>query len=149
MPGCRRLPLAPDRLTSRYVTVVTAAGRRLTVDTAMSAVYRSPVGGSAGRPDGGVTVGLRIFGCGTKQYSRTLQKGTFECPRCQQAGREGQQEFKLESWKNWITLVYIPVIPMSGFEQVTCKSCHGQFAPNVIPLQPATPAAGPPDAAAY
>ena len=77
-------------------------------------------------------MGLRILGTGTKQYSRTLEKGEFKCPRCEKSGKGARQKFKLEDWKTYFTLLWIPVAPMSGFQQVTCSKCGGQYPPNFL-----------------
>lgn len=77
-------------------------------------------------------MGIQVAGCGTKQFSRTLRKGDFRCPRCENSGSTAPQSFRLENFKKWITLFYVPVIPLSGFDQVTCKKCKGQFPPSIL-----------------
>lgn len=85
-------------------------------------------------------MGIQIYGCGTKQFSRTLRKGEFRCEICERTGAGPQQRFILERYKRWITLFWLPVVPLSGFDQVTCKKCRGQFPPNVVALASATDA---------
>ena len=77
-------------------------------------------------------MGFRVMGCGTHQYSRTLEKGQFQCPLCSKAGRSAPQSYKFESWKTWLTVLWIPVIPMSEFKQAVCKKCGGQFSRNEL-----------------
>jgi hypothetical protein len=72
------------------------------------------------------------MGTGTKQYSRTLEKGEFHCPRCEQSGKGSRQRFKLENWQTYFTVLWIPLIPTSGFQAVTCRKCGGQYAPNFL-----------------
>lgn len=78
-------------------------------------------------------MGLQIVGCGWKQFSRTLEKSQFECPRCAKTAKGASQRYRRESFKKWLTLLWIPVFPLSNwFEVVTCYGCHGEFPPNVL-----------------
>lgn len=73
------------------------------------------------------------MGCGTKQYSRTLEKSEFDCPRCEKSGKGARQRYRLENFRKWVTLIWIPIIPMGGgFDQVTCYGCRGQYPPNLV-----------------
>lgn len=69
-------------------------------------------------------MGLQIFGCGWKQFSRTRERGEFVCPHCQQ-----QRKYKVEDYRHWITVLFVPVIPLnSQGAWIECKSCRRHFS---------------------
>ena len=79
--------------------------------------------------------GLRVF-------YRTIGQGTFHCHRC-----GGDREYRHRAGRRWITLLFIPVIPLTKTgEHVRCAVCGTRYRmevlslPTVAQMQAALPA---------
>jgi hypothetical protein len=60
-----------------------------------------------------------IFIGGVSQRAKTLEKGFFQCPICQQ-----QRQYIHREYRNYISLFFIPIIPINRTGQdVTCTYC--------------------------
>jgi tellurite resistance protein len=59
----------------------------------------------------------------------TLTRGVFHCPNC-----GGDREYKRRQGRNFFTLFFIPVIPLTktGGEFVECGTCKGRWEPGVL-----------------
>ncbi|MEV0664111.1 hypothetical protein ACIBI3_15400 [Actinomadura luteofluorescens] len=59
----------------------------------------------------------------------TLTRGTFHCPGC-----GGDREYRRRQGRNFFTLFFIPVIPLTkaGGEFVECDTCKGRWNPAVL-----------------
>ena len=67
--------------------------------------------------------GLRVF-------YRTIGQGTFHCHRC-----GGDREYRHRAGRRWITLLLIPVIPLSKTgEHVSCAVCGTCYRMGVLQL---------------
>ena len=73
-------------------------------------------------------MGLRISGCGWWEYDRKQGEGRFVCTH------EGREEaYQLRRVKRWITLLYVPVIPLGTLgTYVKCKSCKTKYSTDVV-----------------
>ncbi|MEM7474886.1 MAG: TerB family tellurite resistance protein [Planctomycetota bacterium] len=77
---------------------------------------------------------------GTMNWSSTRMSGMFQCPTC-----GGSQNFRLKSTRPFLTLYFIPVVPIGGLEEyVECRNCREAFEPVVLTnhLLPADTPAG-------
>ena len=73
-----------------------------------------------------IIFGLRVF-------YRTIARGTFHCRCC-----GGDREYRLRSGRRWITVFFLPVIPLtSAGEHVQCTSCRTRYVTGVL-NQPTT-----------
>lgn len=67
---------------------------------------------------------------GTMNISRTRETGDFYCPGCGTS-----QTFRLRTRRPFLTLYFIPVIPIGGAEPfVQCDQCRSSWDPNVLEL---------------
>ncbi|MFC4052342.1 hypothetical protein ACFOY4_21875 [Actinomadura syzygii] len=59
----------------------------------------------------------------------TLTRGTFHCPDC-----GGDREYRRRQGRNFFTLFFIPVIPLTktGGEFIECDTCRGRWNPGVL-----------------
>ncbi|MGI5207994.1 hypothetical protein ACQEU6_41300 [Spirillospora sp. CA-108201] len=59
----------------------------------------------------------------------TLTRGTFHCPGC-----GGDRDYRRRQGRNFFTLFFIPVIPLTkaGGEFVECDTCKGRWNPGVL-----------------
>ena len=69
---------------------------------------------------------MLIFG--TRAVTRTLQRGTFNCPTC-----DSTQNFELKTAKKHGHLYFIPLLPMGdSVEYVECAECKETFRTEVL-----------------
>jgi hypothetical protein len=74
---------------------------------------------------------------GSKPRFNTLSSGQFYCPQCRT-----RRTYELRSGRNWLTLYFIPLIPLNRLgEVVTCTTCGTNFVKDVLatPAPAATP----------
>lgn len=65
---------------------------------------------------------------GTMNWSSTRSRGTFQCPNC-----ESKEAFRYKSSRPFLTLYFIPVLPIGGIEEfVQCGRCKNAFDPAVL-----------------
>ena len=65
---------------------------------------------------------------GTMDWASTRLKGVFDCPNCSSA-----QNFRLRASRPFLTLYFIPFIPIGGVrEYVQCMSCKNAFEPLIL-----------------
>ncbi len=65
---------------------------------------------------------------GTMNWSSTRLKGVFQCPHC-----DANQKFRLKATRPFLTLYFIPVIPIGGLQEfVECQSCQEAFESIVL-----------------
>ncbi|MEZ5946989.1 MAG: TerB family tellurite resistance protein [Hyphomonas sp.] len=65
---------------------------------------------------------------GTKATRKLLDKGSFDCPQCNQT-----TNFEKRRARKWFHLYFIPVIPLETFPAyVECKGCKGTFVEGVL-----------------
>jgi len=70
-----------------------------------------------------IIFGLRIF-------YRTIGQGAFHCQRC-----GGDREYRHRAGRRWITLLFIPVIPLAKTgEHVKCAVCGTGYRMGVLAL---------------
>lgn len=73
-------------------------------------------------------LGLIIFG--RRSTTKTVQSGSFTCPRCGPGSTYQHKEVK-----RWFTLYFIPVLPLGKIgEYVECGACAGTFKTDVLRL---------------
>ena len=82
-----------------------------------------------------IIFGLRVF-------YRTIAQGIFHCRRC-----GGDREYRHRHGRRWITLFFIPVIPLNSVgEHVQCTTCRTRYVtdalsqPTAAQMQAALPA---------
>jgi tellurite resistance protein len=74
-----------------------------------------------------IIFGLRVF-------YRTIGQGAFHCQRC-----GGDREYRHRAGRRWITLLFIPVIPLTRVgEHVKCAVCGTWYRMGVLALPTAT-----------
>jgi hypothetical protein len=74
---------------------------------------------------------------GSRTMTSTCQKGRFACPRC-----NGASNFAEKRVRNWFTLYFLPIFPMSGSGYyVECQDCRGTFKPDVLTYSGIKPSA--------
>lgn len=79
--------------------------------------YWGCVHGATARGSGGRGAVLLIFGL--RVFYRTIGQGTVHCQRC-----GGDREYRHRAGRRWITLLFIPVIPLTkAGEHVRCAVC--------------------------
>ncbi len=72
---------------------------------------------------------------GTMNWASTIATGDFHCPTC-----ASQQAYRLKSTRPFLTVYFIPVIPIGGLQEyVVCRGCKQSFEPDVLSM--ATPSA--------
>lgn len=85
---------------------------------------------------------------GVFEWPKTVSAGDFTCPKC-----ESQQAYRLRVSRNFLTLYFIPVIPISRlWESVQCRRCRIAFPPEVLagsPPEPPPPKTPPLDQAPF
>ena len=65
---------------------------------------------------------------GTMNWSSTRSRGMFQCPNC-----ESKEAFRFKSSRPFLTLYFIPVLPIGGIEEfVQCARCKNAFDPAVL-----------------
>ena len=70
-----------------------------------------------------IIFGLRVF-------YRTIGQGAFHCQRC-----GGDREYRHRAGRRWITLLFIPVIPLTRVgEHVKCAVCGTWYRMGVLAL---------------
>jgi transcription elongation factor Elf1 len=71
---------------------------------------------------------LLIFGL--RVFYRAVGQGTFHCQRC-----GGDREYRHRAGRRWITLFFIPVIPLAHVgEHVQCAICGTRYRMDVLSL---------------
>ncbi|WP_233216091.1 TerB family tellurite resistance protein [Rhodopirellula sp. MGV] len=64
--------------------------------------------------------------------TRTRDSGQFYCPGCR-----SNQEFRLRARRPFLTLYFIPVVPIGGAELfVVCSNCREKWDPTVLQVDP-------------
>ncbi len=67
---------------------------------------------------------------GTMNLTRTRETGQFYCPTCRCA-----QEYRLRSRRPFLTLYFIPVVPIGAAEWfVDCRGCRDKWDPTVLQM---------------
>ncbi|MCD0460647.1 TerB family tellurite resistance protein [Roseiconus lacunae] len=62
--------------------------------------------------------------------TRTRESGQFYCPTC-----VSTQDYRLRSRRPFLTLYFIPVVPIGGAEQfVVCGGCREKWDPSVLTI---------------
>jgi predicted RNA-binding Zn-ribbon protein involved in translation (DUF1610 family) len=65
---------------------------------------------------------------GTMNITRTRGQGDFHCPTC-----GASREYKLKSRRPFLTLYFIPTIPIGGLEYfVRCQQCRSHWDPAIL-----------------
>ncbi|MFN3190881.1 MAG: zinc-ribbon domain-containing protein [Aureliella sp.] len=68
---------------------------------------------------------------GTMNWPSTRGRGVFQCPEC-----AGSQQYRLRVSRPFLTLYFIPVLPIGGLnEYVQCDECRSSFEPVVLDQQ--------------
>jgi len=68
---------------------------------------------------------------GTVNLTRTRALGNFHCPTC-----EVSQPYRMRASRPWLTLYFIPTIPVGGFELfVQCEDCKSNWDPTVLEME--------------
>lgn len=81
-------------------------------------------------------MGWQLFptGIGWRSFDRTVEEGTFRCPnvRCG-PGSDPPQRYRLRSGRNWVTILFIPVIPLNRTgSYVQCRKCKSALPVSVL-----------------
>lgn len=67
---------------------------------------------------------------GTMNLTRTRETGQFHCPTC-----AATQEYRLRARRPFLTLYFIPVVPIGAAELfVSCSGCREKWDPSVLQL---------------
>lgn len=67
---------------------------------------------------------------GTMNLTRTVERGNFYCPTCTMG-----QTYRLRSRRPWLTLYFIPTVPVGGAESfVQCDQCRQSWDPTVLEM---------------
>lgn len=65
---------------------------------------------------------------GTMNIARTREQGEFYCPSC-----ESIQSYRLRAKRPWLTLYFVPVIPIGSVELIIqCKTCKSNWDTSVL-----------------
>lgn len=73
-----------------------------------------------------------FFIAGLTTRNRTVDEGTFFCPN-----EGGQRRYGHVAARRWITLFFIPLIPLGTHaEWVQCHSCGATYDPGVVRRDP-------------
>jgi len=68
---------------------------------------------------------------GTVNLTRTRDVGNFYCPTCAVS-----QAYRMRASRPWLTLYFIPTIPVGGFEYfVQCEHCNSNWDPSVLNME--------------
>lgn len=73
---------------------------------------------------------------GTMNWASTRLRGLFRCPECQST-----QNFRLRASRPFLTLYFIPVLPIGGLEEyVQCQHCKNSYETDILAstLMPST-----------
>lgn len=71
---------------------------------------------------------------GTMNWASTRSRGLFRCPQC-----GGTQQFRLRASRPFLTLYFIPVLPIGGLQQyVECRQCKNSYEPDILSANMAT-----------
>jgi hypothetical protein len=71
---------------------------------------------------------------GTINITRTRDRGDFHCPTC-----GGSREYLLKSRRPFLTLYFIPTVPIGGVEYfVRCSGCGANWDPAILRMDAAT-----------
>lgn len=85
---------------------------------------------------------MQINGFGTTYLYRTLETGTFTCtnPVCRGRKQGRTQEWRRRRQRKWITMLWIPVLPLSSEHQIyyECRACRQTYV--TLPKPAAAPA---------
>ncbi len=67
---------------------------------------------------------------GTMNLTRTRERGDFFCPSC-----DANQSYRLRARRPWLTLYFIPTVPVGGAELfVECDQCRQSWDPTVLAM---------------
>lgn len=67
---------------------------------------------------------------GTMNLTRTRERGQFYCPTC-----ASNQEYLLRARRPFLTLYFIPVVPVGGAELfVYCRGCREKWDPSMLEM---------------
>ncbi len=67
---------------------------------------------------------------GTMNLTRTVERGNFYCPTCM-----ADQTYRLRARRPWLTLYFIPTVPVGGAELfVQCDQCRQQWDSSVLEM---------------
>jgi tellurite resistance protein len=68
-----------------------------------------------------------VFGFRTRPSK--VSEGDFFCPKC-----GADRHYILQRFRQWFTLFFLPIFPMSGSkgEQVKCQTCNTAYRPEVL-----------------
>lgn len=70
---------------------------------------------------------------GTINITRTRERGDFHCPTC-----GASREYLLKSRRPFLTLYFIPTVPIGGVEYfVRCSGCGANWDPAILRVDPA------------
>lgn len=70
---------------------------------------------------------------GTINITRTRERGDFHCPTC-----GASREYLLKSRRPFLTLYFIPTVPIGGVEYfVRCSECGSNWDPAILRVDPA------------
>lgn len=65
---------------------------------------------------------------GTMNWTSTTEKGEFSCPVC-----ESRQPYRRKSVRPFLTLYFIPVLPLGGLQEyVSCGKCKQSFETSLL-----------------
>jgi uncharacterized tellurite resistance protein B-like protein len=71
---------------------------------------------------------------GTMNWASTRSRGLFRCPQCGDT-----QSFRLRASRPFLTLYFIPVLPIGGLQQyVECRQCKNSYEPEILAANMAT-----------
>ncbi len=71
---------------------------------------------------------------GTMNLTRTRDRGNYYCPNCGVT-----QTYRLRARRPWLTLYFIPTIPIGGVEMfVQCDQCRQTWDPTVLEMDQET-----------
>lgn len=71
---------------------------------------------------------------GTMNWASTRSRGLFRCPQC-----GGTQQFRVRASRPFLTLYFIPILPIGGLQQyVECRQCKSSFEPEILSANLAT-----------
>lgn len=71
---------------------------------------------------------------GTMNWASTRSHGLFRCPQCGDT-----QQFRLRASRPFLTLYFIPVLPIGSLQQyVECRQCKNSYEPEILSANMAT-----------
>jgi uncharacterized tellurite resistance protein B-like protein len=71
---------------------------------------------------------------GTMNLTRTRERGNYYCPNCRVT-----QTYRLRARRPWLTLYFIPTVPIGGAETfVHCDGCRQTWDPSVLTMDQAS-----------